>query len=122
SELWPNLVEESFCAGVPMALINGRMSPRSFRRWRRLGGFCRRLLGAFRVIMPGDEASARHFRALGAPGLGPVGNVKFSADPPAADPAAVDALAAACAGRPLWLALSTHQGEDEAVMEAHQAL
>jgi 3-deoxy-D-manno-octulosonic-acid transferase len=122
SELWPNLVVETAGRGIPMALVNGRMSPRSFRRWRRAAGFARLLLDRFRVILPWDHASAEHFRALGARGIGAVGNLKFSADPPEVDPAALAAFRAAIGARPVWLAVSTHEGEEEVLLDAHRLL
>jgi 3-deoxy-D-manno-octulosonic-acid transferase len=122
SELWPNMLREIARRGVPAALLNARMSDRSFRRWRRLRRAARRLLGVFRVILPWDEESARRFAALGARGLGMTGNLKFSSEPPPADETALAALRAAIGRRPLWLAASTHAGEDEAVVAAHQAL
>jgi 3-deoxy-D-manno-octulosonic-acid transferase len=122
SEIWPNMLTETEKRGLPIALVNARMSERSFRRWRRLPRLIRRLLGIFRVILPWDERSARNFRALGARGVGQVGNLKFSSDPPDADLEELAAMRAAIGRRPVWLAASTHAGEEEQIVQAHKAL
>ncbi|MGF6228186.1 3-deoxy-D-manno-octulosonic-acid transferase [Inquilinus ginsengisoli] len=122
SEIWPNMLMETEQRGLPIALVNARMSERSFRRWRRLPRLIRRLVGIFRVILPWDERSARNFRALGARGVGQVGNLKFSSDPPDAELEALAAMRAAIGRRPVWLASSTHAGEEEQIIQAHKAL
>lgn len=122
SELWPNLVLESAARGIPAALVNARMSPRSEARWRRASALAARLLGAFRAICPASDRDAARFMALGCSTLGPVGNVKLAAPPPAADADSLTALRRAVGGRPVWLAASTHAGEEEAVAAAHIAL
>lgn len=122
SELWPNLLGETRRRGIPAALINARMSDRSFARWRRLPRSVRRLLSAFDLVLPWDDAAAAHYRALGASAVGPAGNLKLSAAPPAADAAALAALRAAIGDRPVWLAASTHDGEEAIAAEVHHAL
>ncbi|HYE00390.1 MAG TPA: 3-deoxy-D-manno-octulosonic acid transferase [Alphaproteobacteria bacterium] len=122
SELWPNLVGELARRGVPAALVNARMSARSFARWRRLPSLVRPMLGAFRLCLAQSAESAERLAALGAAGVSVSGNIKYSAAPLPADPAALDALRAGIGGRPLWLAASTHDGEDEAFLAAHRHL
>ena len=122
SELWPNLILAVGRRRLPALLINARMSERSFRRWRALGTAARRLLSAFSVVMPGAVADGDRFRVLGAPRVGPAGNLKYAADPPPNDTALEQALRAAIGNRPVWLAASTHPGEDEAVLAAHRHL
>ena len=122
SELWPNLILAVGKRRLPALLINARMSERSFRRWRYLGTAAGRLLSAFSVIMPGAAADGDRFRALGALRVGPAGNLKYAADPPPNDTMLEQALRAAIGNRPVWLAASTHAGEDEAVLAAHRHL
>ncbi len=121
-ELWPNLVIETHAAGVPLLLLNGRMSQRSFRRWRRLPGLIARLLACFDLCLAQDAAQAERFIALGAAGAATVGDLKAAAAPLPVDDAAFSALAASCAGRLLWLAASTHEDEETQVALAHRAL
>src|SRR3546814_10428257 len=103
-------------------MVHARRSDRSCARGRRFPGTSRRLVGAFDAVLPWDEGAGAKFAALGARRIGPAGNLKFSSDPPAADPAALEALAGATAGRRPWLAASTHDGEETACLDAHAAL
>lgn len=121
-ELWPNLVARTAARGVPMALVNARMSERSFRRWSRLGPAVAPLLRTFRVVLAQSEADAGRLRALGAASVRFLGHLKFDGAPLPADPAELDRMRAAIGGRPRWLAASTHPGEDEQVVAAHRAL
>lgn len=122
SELWPNTLMEVRRRGTPAVLINARMSQRSYRGWLRFRGTARRLLATFQLVLPWNEDQAERLGALGARKIGPIGNLKFSADPPEADPANLAALRQAIGERALWLAASTHAGEDELVGAAHAAL
>lgn len=121
SELWPNLIGAAAARGIPLALVNARMSARSARLWRASGEAGRRLVGHFGLVAAQGEADAARFAALGA---SPVlwGNLKHAAPPLPADPAEVAALAAALAGRPVWIAASTHPGEEAVALAAHRAL
>ncbi|WP_376100103.1 3-deoxy-D-manno-octulosonic acid transferase [Roseomonas sp. CCTCC AB2023176] len=122
SELWPNLLDATAARGIPMALINARLSERSARAWRYAPGLAARLLGTFRVVAAQTEADAARLRGLGARAVTAPGNLKSAADPLPADPAALDALRAATAGRPVLLAASTHPGEETVVAAAHAVL
>src|SRR4029077_3814230 len=122
SEIWPNLIIESAARGVPLALINARMTKRSFRRWRRVPGLAQPLFGRFALVLAQNESLANRFSALGAPATMAVGNLKVDAPAPLVDSAALEGLRAAFAGRPLLMAASTHDGEDQVVAEAHRAL
>jgi len=122
SEIWPNLLGAIRARRIPAALVNARISARSFARWRRAPGFIGGLLGTFRVALAQTDGDAERLRALGAGTVSCVGNLKFSAAPPPADPAQLDALRAAVSGRPLWLLSSSHPGEDEVAAAVHEAL
>ncbi len=122
SELWPTLLAETAQRGIPAVLLNGRLSERSFRRWRRFPGAARRLIRSFDPVMAQSEADAERFRRLGAARVEVPGNLKMAAAPLPADPAALAEIGQATAGRPVWLAASTHPGEEEAVAEAHRAV
>lgn len=122
SELWPNLLTAIRRHGVPAALINGRLSPRSFARWRRAPGFARALLGSFDLILAQSDEQAGWFRTLGPAAVECVGNLKFSALPLAADDADLSALQTAVADRAVWLAASTHDGEEAIAADVHDTL
>ncbi len=122
SELWPNLLRQTAARGVPMALVNARMTERSFRGWKRWPGAARALLGAFRLVLAQSDAYADRFRALGAREVSVAGNLKYAAPPLPADEAKLAALRGAIGARPVWLAASIHPGEEGAVADAQLAL
>jgi 3-deoxy-D-manno-octulosonic-acid transferase len=122
SELWPNLVLEARRRGIPMLLVNGRLSAGSSARWNLLPGLIRPILHAFALVLAQDAVQAARFRALGAECVASVGDLKGAALPLAADPTALAALRRHIGGRPVWLAASTHAGEEEAVATAHVTL
>ena len=122
SELWPNMLREVHRRGTPAVLINARMSQRSYRGWLRVRGTARRLLDTFQLILPWNEEQAERLSQLGARAIGPIGNLKFSADPLEVDAADLAAMREAIGDRHVWLAASTHAGEDELVGAAHAAV
>lgn len=119
SEIWPNLVLDTKAAHVPLLLINARMSGPSYKRWRRRPGMSRPIFSAFDLVLAQNERLAEQFAQLGAAKSLSAGNLKADAPPPPVDPAAKADLAAAFWGRPVWLAASTHPGEDEIIGAAH---
>jgi 3-deoxy-D-manno-octulosonic-acid transferase len=121
SELWPNLVLETASRDVPMALVNARMSAASAARWARYPRLVGPLLASFRAVLAQTEADAARFRSLGATAEH-TGNLKYDAAVPRYDRAALDALKTALGTRPCWLAASTHEGEEDIVLEAHARL
>jgi len=122
SEIWPNTVVELAERGIPLILVNGRVSERSFRRWRRLEAVAEALFGRFSLCLAQSPADAERLRRLGAQQVASVGNLKFDAPPPPADPRVVTSLSGLISGRPVWVAASTHPGEEEFVFGAHLAL
>jgi len=122
SELWPNLVAESAARRMPMALVNARMSDRSFQNWKRARGLIRHLLRAFDVYFGQTDDDARRFADLGARRVLSAGNLKAAAPPLPADTGELKRFRQALAGRFLWIAASTHPGEEEVVLDAHARL
>ncbi|MDJ0948059.1 MAG: 3-deoxy-D-manno-octulosonic acid transferase [Alphaproteobacteria bacterium] len=122
SELWPNLVLETQRRGVPMILLNGRMSEGSFKAWQRLPSLAQAMLAGFALCLGQTEADATRLATLGALRTRSVGNLKLAAPPLPADAEATAALSAALKDRPRWLAASTHPGEEELVAQAHLRL
>jgi 3-deoxy-D-manno-octulosonic-acid transferase len=122
SELWPNLVAAAAARGIPLALVNARISDRSARWWRRAPGLARQVLSAFRLVLAQTEADAARLRALGAAGATCPGNLKYAAAPLPADPAELARLSALLAGRTAWVAASTHPGEEALALEAQRRL
>lgn len=122
SELWPNLLLATAGRGIPMVLVNARISLRSFARWQRHPRMIARLLAGFVLCLGQTEADARRLAQLGAPRTACVGNLKFAAPPLPADPDRLAALEEMLAGRPRWLAASTHPGEEVIAAAVHRSL
>lgn len=122
SELWPNLVLMTHERGIPMLLLNARLSARSHASWSRWGGLARPVLGAFALCLAQDEAQGARFRDLGAPDVASVGDLKSAANILPTDTAALAALRGEIGDRPRWLAASTHAGEEEVAMAVHRRL
>jgi 3-deoxy-D-manno-octulosonic-acid transferase len=122
SELWPNLVLATQARGIPMMLVNGRLSARSYRRWRRWPGLIRPMLGAFAECLAQDAEQAVRLRMLGARAVAAVGDLKASGTALPVDLAQLRRLEWEIGRRPLWLAASTHQGEEEIAAAAHRRL
>jgi 3-deoxy-D-manno-octulosonic-acid transferase len=122
SDLWPNLILASAARRLPMVLINGRMSQRSFPRWRRVINTISALLGRFDVCLAQSQLDADRFAALGSRNVVTTGNLKLDVPAPPADPAKLERLMSMTRGRPIVVAASTHPGEEEILIEAHKTL
>jgi 3-deoxy-D-manno-octulosonic-acid transferase len=122
SELWPNLIVEAARSGAPIILVNARLSARSFRRWRRLPGFIGALLRRVALVLAQSEGDRERFAALGAPQARFVGNLKYDAPAPPVDRRALAFLQGRLSGRQVWIAASTHDGEEAIVGAAHRRL
>jgi 3-deoxy-D-manno-octulosonic-acid transferase len=122
SDLWPNLILSAASRRLPMVLINGRMSPRSFPRWRRARNTISALLGQFEVCLAQSETDAERLSALGARNVITTGNLKLDVPAPPADPAKLEKLMTMTRGRPVIAAASTHPGEEEILIDTHRRL
>ena len=122
SDLWPNLILSSAARRLPMVLINGRMSQRSFPRWQRVQGTISALLEKFDVCLAQSRTDADRFAALGSRNVVVTGNLKLDVPAPPADATKLERLMAMTRGRPVVLAASTHPGEEEILTEAHRTL
>jgi len=119
SELWPTTIGRLSNAGIPQVLVNARLSERSFKGWQRFSGVARPVFGRLTLCLAQTEADGARYKALGAPDVVVTGNLKLAAPPPAADPAAVADFRQAIGVRPVWVAASTHEGEETMIAEAH---
>jgi 3-deoxy-D-manno-octulosonic-acid transferase len=124
TELWPNVLRELARRGVPTMIANGRLSDRSFERYRLLRPAMRRLLADVRVFAMRSGEDARRIIALGAPPERVVVTGDLKHDAPADPPGAAELwrrLLGLRPGQRVWIAGSTHKGEEEAVLAAHAA-
>jgi len=122
SDLWPNLILESARRRIPMILVNGRLSARSYRRWRRVPATIAALLSRFDLCLAQSAADAQRYGELGAPRVTTTGNLKLDVPAPPVDEAKLRQLKLAIGLRPAIAAASTHDGEEAAVIAAHGAL
>ncbi len=123
TEIWPLFLSRAGDRGIPVALVNGRLSTRSFRRYRLARRFVAQTLGRISLFAMQSEEDAGRIRALGAPAdrVHVTGNIKYDlpTPPPFADAARLKDLAA---GNPIVVAASTGAGEETAVLEAWRPL
>src|SRR5437899_7080895 len=122
SDLWPNLILSSAARRLPMVLINGRMSQRSFPRWRRVAGTISALLEKFDVCLAQSQTDADGFATLGSRNVVDTGNRTLDVLAPPADANKLERLMAMPRGRPIIVAASTHPGEEDILLDADRAL
>jgi 3-deoxy-D-manno-octulosonic-acid transferase len=125
TELWPNLFRQCERRRVPLVLASARLSAKSVARYRRFGGLFRGIFSAVSVIAAQTREDAERFMAIGAPsaGIHVVGNIKFDVQVSEEVMARAGAQRASLgASRPVWIAGSTHAGEEEQVLAAHRQL
>jgi 3-deoxy-D-manno-octulosonic-acid transferase len=122
SELWPNVLHAVSRREIPLVLVNGRMSRQSLSRRRLARPLFSHLLRRFALALAQSPDDAANLRALGAGEVRVTGNLKFSAPPLPADTQELVRLKTLIASRPLWLAASTHAGEEELVASVHERL
>lgn len=123
SELWPNMILQTEAFGASLALVNARMSDRSFRRWhRRAPGMAQTLLGRFDMCLAQSERDAGRLVELGAEPVYWTGNLKYDVPAPRASAVELGRLKAVIRDRPRWAAASIHPGEDESVLDAERLL
>jgi 3-deoxy-D-manno-octulosonic-acid transferase len=118
SELWPNLVMKTHARGIPMAIINARLSERSFRGWSRARNSAATLLSAFDLTLAQDQATADRLKKLGARDVRVAGSLKADAGGLPVDETALAKFQTAVGARPVFLAASTHPREEELVLDA----
>lgn len=122
SELWPATFHALATRNIPHVLVNARMSERSFFRWRRASGVISAMLSNVTLCLAQTVDDAERFRVLGAPRVRVTGNLKFDTPAPAEIPAQQKLLEQTLRGRKIWLASSTHAGEEAIVLRVHKAL
>ncbi len=122
SELWPNLLLRTAERGVPMALLNARMSQGSFNRWLKARGPAKVMLSVFDLCLAQDTDIVGRLESLGARNVSIIGNLKYAAPPLSSDESALEELQSVIGGRTVWLASSTHEGEELIAGHVHASL
>jgi 3-deoxy-D-manno-octulosonic-acid transferase len=122
TEVWPNLIAGCAAHGVPVALVNARLSERSLRRGQRFGGLMMDAARAITLVAAQTEADARRIASLGAANVAVTGSIKFDVVPPAAALETGAMLRARFAARPVLLCASTREGEEALILDAYRRL
>ncbi|MGA3117002.1 MAG: 3-deoxy-D-manno-octulosonic acid transferase [Syntrophobacteraceae bacterium] len=127
TDFWPNLLWRLNRESVPAVLVNGRMSPGSFRRYSRLGALAGIIFGGFDLILAQTELDKARFISLCglAERVMATGNLKFESSIPRVSESEIASIRADIgldAGRPVWVAGSTHEGEEQILLRIHRDL
>lgn len=121
SELWPRMIRDTHLRGIPMALVNARLSAKSHASWRRLPGMARDLLGSFDLVLTQDHETVERLTEFGCKSEF-AGNLKAAIHAPSCDPERLAQTIGDLGGRDVWLAASTHAGEESVAFAAHRKL
>ena len=122
SDLWPNTILAASERHIPMILVNGRLSERSYSRWRHFPKTIETLLRRFDLCLVRSPNDAERFDTLGAPRISVTGNLKFDVPAQPADARKLAALTDATRGRFVVVAASTHPGEESVIVDVHRRL
>jgi 3-deoxy-D-manno-octulosonic-acid transferase len=122
SEIWPNMLRMAHERGVPLALVNARLSPRSFARWGKAPKVIGSLLSRIDLCLAQTRDDALRLQTLGAPRVEVSGNLKYDVPAPPYVQSTLAQMTAAVGARPVWFAASTHAGEEEIILGVHQRL
>ncbi|NHN88558.1 glycosyltransferase N-terminal domain-containing protein [Acetobacter conturbans] len=118
SELWPNMIAACNAADVPVTVVNGRLSRSALNGWRRVPRMAKAMMSGLSWVAARSPEDAARFRMLGAANVFCDGDLKTAAAPLTADPDVLDDARKAIGTRPVWIAASTHSGEEARVLEA----
>ena len=122
SDLWPNTILAASERNIPMLVVNGRLSERSFTRWRHFPKTIETLLRRIDLCLVRSPNDAERFRTLGAPRISITGNLKFDVPALPVDTRKLATLTEATNGRVIVVAASTHPGEESVIVDVHRRL
>jgi 3-deoxy-D-manno-octulosonic-acid transferase len=122
SDFWPNLLMSAHERHIPLILLNGRISNRSYERWMRHRAAAARLMGTFAYALAKSDGDAKKLSDMGMASVDCVGNLKYGVPPLPYDAPAVSEIKAAAKGRASWMASVTHRGEEEHILNAHRTI
>ena len=122
SDFWPNVLIDAHKAKIPMILLNGRISDKSYKSWKKALFFIKPLLGKFTFGLGQTQEDAKRMKNLGFQKTDCVGNIKFSAVPAPFNEDELKRLKSQIKRRFVWVAGSTHDNEEMQAVEVHQEL
>ena len=122
SEFWPIILDQTKKYGVEMILLNGRMSDKSFKNWNYFKFFFKEIISNFSLILTMSKIDQTNFKKLGAKKVDFIGNLKFCNEEQLYDKSMEKRAKKLIGNRPVWLAASTHKGEEVIVAQNHWLL
>ena len=124
SELWPQMLRRTHATGARMALVNARMSEKTVAFWAEWPQAARYIFDVFALILTQNDAMAQNMIRMNAPAerVARGVNLKSMSGPLPVDASALQEVRTTLADRPIWVASSTHEGEESAVLSAHRQL
>jgi len=122
SDFWPNMLLSARARGVPLILLNGRISDRSYARWMKFGNTSRQLMSSFAYALAKSDDDARKLSDMGIKTVECVGNLKYGVPPLPFNEERLRTLTERAGNRPSWVASVTHRGEEEIALSAHAAI
>lgn len=122
SDFWPNMLSSIRRQNIPLVLLNGRISDKSFARWQKFSGMIQSIQNLFTLSFGQTKEDAHRLKVLGAKDVVSVGNLKFAATQPPFDLKELKSLKKAIGQRPCWCMASTHANEEELGMQAHMLI
>ncbi len=120
SEIWPNMIRQTKARGVPMALLNARMSEKSLEGWSKRRKSAQALIGAFDLVLAADQPTAKGLSWILDRNIEAAGNLKDAAEPLPFNEADLKKIKSETSRRQVWCAASTHEGEDSLMISAHK--
>jgi 3-deoxy-D-manno-octulosonic-acid transferase len=122
SEIWPTVISRLDRLGIPLAIVNARLSQRSFRSWQRLKSLAGAVFSRVTLALAQSAEDGARFHSLGTKRVTVTGNLKFDVPPLDAEADEVERLLNDIGQRPVWVAASTHPGEEEIIADAHRIM
>ncbi len=122
SDLWPAMLSGIKRKNIPLILVNGRISNKSFKRWQQFDFISKELLGCFSLCLGQSEEDAYRLRVLGARESVCLGNLKYAGLPLPIDRDKENEITSQINGRTVWLASSTHHNEEAKIARMHKRL
>lgn len=118
SDVWPGIIKECARQNIPFMLVNARLSDQSVQKWSHFKKIFQISLSPARWVIPRDLHDQKQFQKLGIKTLKPIGDLKEDAPPLQADPTQLALLKKKIGDRPVFIAVSTHEGEEEILVAA----
>ena len=119
SELWPNMLHEIKVNNIPSALVNARLSPKTFKMWKKVPTFTKSMFSTFTKILCQTDDNKNKFDMLGASYTITTDNIKYSSEPLSYDDIKLKEFKRSIKDRIIWLYSSTHEGEEEIAHQLH---